>query len=1608
MPTPPARLFFPQALKSPGRWAELGKTHGLTQRDFQWLGHVELASHSLRSEQSPPMIAEKILLTTADEVPVPLAGSYVLSPTPETSGVIVYTPYGGIQKFYSRSALTEQLAQTLKDANEDDDLLALMSLAARKSLAASDNIRVTYDLIEGDIFDDQREVVAGNQQLNLQAMLIELAALPTLASLLDGIIDELLQPMFPGLDQSKTQVNFYTVIVSDNADTDREPTRRWDSSMSLRGAVLQYYRHQRWPIGQDREFTHPKRTPASTDQQHWETAIKSASSKLLPLLFQRLGSYWDAPAAHDGASRRAFFSRAIAEQARAEILLKRETQIISPEQSQALQTLFEKTAHSTRRPTLETVRLWEQQAHYVELAGSLMISHANAFLYTPTQGLQVLKDYPDLKATLLSKFSAGGHEDELYGLLSLDERNRFIGFDQPHVSGEVIYGPIFAVLFEAIITKQRQNIEYALQVFRHSDGTVNIHALFDKALDIRSMISERMLSLDAHGRWGTRPVVVGNQQPSAVRADTAAAYVKTFGDIEALINADFAAQPLTSLAMQRVYLEKMAPRLAHSLSVGIRGEASLRVLDASLRAAEKAIVDTVLNSDHPDRHHRLALNGFRPDAYRLVLQCTGQKDVLPLANCVLLTERGGLDNQHSGRVILWTPAAGLEVFDSLNRAKQTLNRRLLDAHKRLELLENLAPSRRQYHQHYAINSLRLIEGNVLQHLSQSSIEHFLDACEHIRSRELTHAKQNKALNELAKRAIDTNLRRASRIAKAISRQQSLPAWLGMAPIEDQQLHIELLEQYRNSVTDDKDYLHGLQTLSDYTHDRLKSLLASRFPEPSLAPDDIEITPNLALVGPARTLTEFVLNHINIAQGTGFKITSTTHKILPEGLNQHAIQQLLLSLNIDSDFAKSVFDKLTGTDAEVRKLRFARQLPWQLLQHAHALKLQQRLSTPAFDLISQVLDMPDALARASVKGAHAIVRPLELIKTAGSAAVKTLGLYLISPGAGKQGPHVLYAPYFPGPVFSEFENEASVVAAINTPGAFQDLVIRRFPDNQQSTFSNLLKSTVGQVSAITLASSPIDGNLLGRLYNDNASLVEQMLGSRSKATGQSDWEAVKHLFSSGIKLASGLLPGKLGYLQFLWQSFKDFEASAEALQDHHWTRAMQEFIAGAAQMVSLGRLSLEDELVTSQATSATEPVATPVTLPQWSELKLTAPLRTSLQSFETPTVDLKDLTRNANDGTYLDAVSQHRYAPVAGKVYRVARPGAVWQILNAEQNGPTLATTSTKQMVIDPDVHTVHYGKALSKMRNEYVTSHEVNRVLNIEARGMEAIRAHHPEKARMIVQAIDMARYYAFNSLHNLAQQRKLTRGTRLDGFLKRFFDVSSVDAALLDKIKQTILPICTALVDPDEDLMNTDRFVVGSSKYPQANMIAFVVERDSKKNVHFTERFFDQQLDWYKSCLTEPFNVDGHSQAATLIHEFSHLFSKTVDIATLEARRPFSDLVAPITGYGHAMKQSQVDFQREALSLLTPKEELFARWDSDLQSWLSLDSIPGSTHIGKEILKVTGTTTMAAARDAFFNPNNAEKRVDVILRNADSIAFLICEMGRQLDPVPGASTSSA
>ena len=1601
MPASVTPLFFPDAFNVPD---PSGKFHGLTRNDFQWLRHLKLASHALRNQQTPPMLAQSVLVSTG-KLSLPLAGCFVLSATPDDKGEILYTPYAGIKKFANRTQLSGEIKRQLDSAEEDHDLLAFMSLSARKTLAEATDIQVTFATIEGNVFEDQRAAIKASQRDNDQAMLDELKKLPSLTTLLNTVLDDLLRTDFPGLDQSQTQVNFYTAAATDTLQGSTT-ARHWIKSMSLAESVLLYYRRQQWPTGQFPEFSHSKKTPGKQDQQRWETAIKTASTGLIGLLSKKLHNFWG-QASVDGVTRREFFSRTLREKARAELLLKREAEDISPEQSRTLHSLVDSTSASSSTLTFETVRLWEYQPNYIELAGSLMISQENtqAFLYTPTQGLLVLKNYQHLKETLLEKTITAGHDDELYGLMSLQERSLFMGFDQPQVSGAVISGSLFTTLFAAIINKHVQNMEYAFQILRNSDGIVDIHALFDKALDIRSMVGEQLLKLDASERWSTRPEWLGDQLPSMVLADTAAIHAKTYESVASAINFEFTYQPLNTEAQQRKHLEDMKPRLAHALSVGVRGEAALREMGGTLRNGDWQMVDTVFNPDRADRRSRRAVKGFRPDVYSLELECSGQNDAIPLAKCLLLTERGGLVSQHSGRAILWTPASGLEAFATVGIARKQIDRRLQDTHKRLELLENLSPNQSQFHRSFKLNSLKLIEGNVLHHVAQTAIEHFLRRCNYLRSLKLSDSLLNKALEKLTRTPIDSNLRRAASIAQAITLQHSLPAWIGMASVEDQQLHLELLQQYSNNVTDNQDYLHGIQTLEGYVRHTLKSMLADRFPGKSLDPDMIEITPHLALAGPAQSLTGFALNHVNITQGTGFRVTSKTTQPLPENLDQSAVRKLLLSLNIEHNFGKRLTDTLTGTDAAARKLRFTQQLPWQLLQHAHALKLQRHLSASGFDLIRQVLDMPDAIARQAVTGAHAIIRPLELMKTVGATAVKTLGLYLIGPGAKHTGSHILYAPYRAGPLFTEFDTEADLVAAINTPGELQELIIRRLPEHQQASFRNLFKSSIGELSEIILGSTPINGNVLTALFNDNASLVVRMLRSQLNRGDQSDWDALKQLFSSGIDQVSGLLPGKLSRIQFLWRSFKDFKESAEALQNHHWKLALQTFIAGAAEMVSLGRLELEASLIPESSPSSTAPATTTVIAQHLSQVKSTSPLRTMLQPFETSSVQLEDLHRDTATGTYLDGAGEHQYAPIAGKVYPVKKTGTVWHMIKDKQEGPALVATADKQWIIDPDLRGLRYGKAVSKMHNQYVASYQARQVLNIEARGMTQIRALFPARADMLVRGLDMARFYAFNCLHNLGQLKTLRPGTRLDTFLKELFDIDQVDASLLTKLKDTIVPICNALVDPDNDLLDDHRFVVGTNKDALSDVVAFTDLDDPLKRVHFTEHFFvPPKLHEYEAHLTQPFEIIAHSHASTIIHELSHQAKATADIVYVEARRPFLDLVETVTQKGQHLVHDQIEFQRNSLSLRTPRGELFSKYFASLNVWLSFDADSIQPDVYEEILDITNSNTLDEARNAFLDTQDPKHRINIILHNADSVAHLITVMGRQLDPVPVAN----
>jgi len=1682
--------FFPEVLRSGWKERERERHFGINANDRSFLRNLPLSSNEVRRKQTPPMIAQSLWLNKNSPAALELVGSFMMSSTGTYTSAFLYTPYRGLEKFDGRALLLSALTERLKTPAKADELLQFIALGIRSGLKLDTPLVLTPVDIEGDVFDEQKKSLNHQQTLNLQAVLAELVKLPNLDTMLQALLRSVFYPLFPRLDPNRTQVNFFKL-----PPTEREP-RQWVNSLSISEALLMLYRQQAWPVGQTREFFHPQSTTASNNAAGWEDGLKQASEQLSSFLQNALETFWNTELPN-GASRRTFLAQTMAHKARVDLLLKRQSEIITPEQADQLAALYRPNGAPRTQASdglrFETVRFWEHPTHFVELTSSVMIANAHTLFYSPPKGLQVLADHDDLIKALKAVVKAPAYEEDAYNFLSLEERLLFIGFTQPSVSGNLIVGNVFEHLMEGIIDKQRQNLIYVLGQFRREHGDINLSALLDHAMDVRFMVDDKLLTLDTAHRWTTHSVLADPLRPISVAAKRAEQLHKQLIDIplalENLIKplpsimtplADALASherqaldpvrvfinryteeaapypivaPLESQSLEDHFLERLAegvgpvpetrhygvykpdhtaygqelshvdvktlnqivnqvlahykehdiydiprkhlqdvlPQMGIMMSSAMRNQAHLRRLNKTLDARDDAIIQAVFDPFNPDRRRREDLEGFIPDVYRITVQRDEEEPRHNLANCLMITERGGLDHHHSGHAILWTPAWGLETFVSPAVAEQQLEERLKDPTACLALLENLDPRLRQPHTNYTLGAFWLITEPISENRQQSWIDHYIAQ----RAHWLAQKPTGKALLKLMAVMPSPVLGGVAQLAHHFVAQRSLPAWLGMASPAEQQHHAELLEQYRLNTQDEKDYLYEFLSLRQQAHDKLSDMLVGY----SVDPQDVFITPRLALGGQRQNLIDYALAHIN-EQVSSFIVEAGATR-----LTESTIRQLLLKLNIAQVAHDYLKEKLAPNQpgALERELRFIQQLPWQLLQHAHALKLQERLSETGYNLIRQVVDMPDAIARATIAGANATIRPLEMIATPGASIVKALGLYVIS--AGATGPLILYAPYYPGQCFIEFENLAQFLSHLNVPGKLQDWITAHLPVADKAKYKNLLASTAGTTSEITLANQPIKGHAFKQFYQDNQVVMGQMLKAQQAPDEQSRWNTIKSLLSSGVQIAAQFLPGKLRIPVLIWQSYRLFKDSAQALQQHHWRDALRSFIFGIATMAGLERLIRTPVPKPSppaykEVHESDLPPSDTAVAPTALDIDVTDPRRTRLQSLEASQVSLKDLQKRPGTGLYATADGKTLYGAVEGKVYPIEQAK---QLRIASNDGPLVSSTFQKQLVLAPQSHTLQYGKALSRLGNYYVTRHTAKMVMNIDATGMDEIRQLYPTKARQIIEALDIARTYAFRAMHNLVQLRHLTPGTRLEGFLKQLFDVNSVDDGILQKVRNTLIPLCKALVDPDLDGWDTSRFVVGSSGDPNQKVIAFTIASDRTKQVFFTELFFDQQLEEYANLLTEAFDIDGHARAATLIHEFAHIYGRAEDIASTEARLPFADLIETLTAKGRAAQNWLQGVQRDALSLGTPRHRLFSRWNSFLGIWESMDSDSSEDRTFKAVKEITSSPTVDAARDAFLDAASPDKRIDTILRNADSIARLICEMGRVLDPAQGA-----
>lgn len=300
-----------------------------------------------------------------------------------------------------------------------------------------------------------------------------------------------------------------------------------------------------------------------------------------------------------------------------------------------------------------------------------------------------------------------------------------------------------------------------------------------------------------------------------------------------------------------------------------------------------------------------------------------------------------------------------------------------------------------------------------------------------------------------------------------------------------------------------------------------------------------------------------------------------------------------------------------------------------------------------------------------------------------------------------------------------------------------------------------------------------------------------------------------------------------------------------------------------------------------------------------------------------------------------------------------------------------------------------------RMFDDCVNRRVIRQEIQVEATGIPGIRRLYPHRARMIhrahQQAVDYLRT-ATRSMNGLFANTRLDNKRRL--FLQEFFDTSSVNADTVGKIKARLQVMLDELLRPSLNPLNSPRFVVGALQQPDQGNQAFVLPKDRDGKIYLTERFFDPPLQAYLPIRPRTFDLYGHHMGTVLLHEISHICLDTLDFAYLDANRPFLDLINTQTELGKLQYSTLKEVQKDAFSATTPAQELFKALDEYDQHWYDLEDEPR-----QRVLRLTQTRDLDAARLMFLS--DVDKRVDVILDNADSLALLIAHLGRPVEYQP-------
>lgn len=1048
--------------------------------------------------------------------------------------------------------------------------------------------------------------------------------------------------------------------------------------------------------------------------------------------------------------------------------------------------------------------------------------------------------------------------------------------------------------------------------------------------------------------------------------------------------------------------------------------------------------------DRPVRALRRS-DGPRPLEVHTLRYRQGRQPAVSWTNTFVL--RPGSDNK---RIAMWSVYTGLQGYNSLADLDTSLNYRLRYHEWFEHWLQLLSLEERQTLRRYLADfdspplqiEVNVIHGHFIQAQQQAEFERNRLEVKGMLQRVGKWQLDASLMRHVLERAESSDINRlqlndVATLLDSLLSTLSLPEWVRTASLRDLTILHWLVRHFMQVFHRQPDYLFGIPDLADYAREQLKAQFEADYPGRNLDPDQIKITFTHFTAGPVglgeipsglaaatrkrtESLTSFAIDRFAYGQDGIFGLEKPPGSSMND-IDLDALKNLVRSLDVVRkyrDMLESRFS-LDDKDLAVRQGYFCRQMPLTEMLRAIKLKMSNQLSYQAFVFISATLVMPDGLARIPVFGCNVIISPLQLwLEDFELEPDVVIGAYVIAPQEPERGPWVLYMLLTEGPVFREYADREKLLADLYTDTTLQGYILARLDDSARKRYDHggftephlpFSTESLGDVplqtpKPVVLKITPWQGSALQLLFEGTVQTLKLLARRQGTSTRENDQLSSHYLLTLGAEQVLALLPGRAGFLVSLWQSKDLFYESLRSSSQDEWGKALLEFITALgvllsgleaadsqpdAQPQADGRMEAQPEL---EVESDEAPLAFPVF--NWGNDMLTPDLQIRLRQFEAHDVVLNTLQKDPLNNVYTDLETDKRYAAVQGRVYQILLGAQNSFIVIDDRVGPCIKLNENLQWGLDLQGGLRGGGGMVSRIREPRRNADiDVDSMMTVQAQGMPEILHKYRDKAQYITLAHEQARTYLENCLDNLTVD---DRTQDLDAKSKRiigdFFGVNEPDTALCNTIDDKVRALYRALIDPSLSPYDSPRFVVGLNNLGNESPTAFTFVHDLQARIFLTEKFFLVPPFRLKTRVWRAgnFNYGTHHRAVILLHELSHLYCNTDDIAYVDANAPFIDMLEDATVYRRRVRDEVISVQQRTLSHLSDRGELFRQADEGI--WYDLRGRDGSAK--RTVLDVTGMKTLEKARDVFYT--DAQRRSEVLLKNADSVALLISLLGRE------------